>query len=221
MIERFIYLIFIFTLIVSCDDKSTGPDQSDITTDFSPPEVSLIIPDSIYVVSTGSDVNIAAEASDDEGLEQVNFFMNDQLLIEDFTSPYEYIWSTDDLLGHFDIYAQAIDINGNETISESVEIKVTFFVVHYPYPENYASGVERNISLTWLCLNPEGRDLVYDVYFGDSSVPPLVSGGQEEMFYQVSNLSYGTTYYWKIVADDGQTTEATRTWYFTTIEAPE
>jgi len=65
-----------------------------------------------------------------------------------------------------------------------------------PSPENHATGVLITADLEWsVCSNTDS----YDVYFGTSATPPLVSGDQEDNTYDPA-LSYGTHYYWKIVA---------------------
>ncbi|NQU05884.1 MAG: leucine-rich repeat domain-containing protein [Calditrichaeota bacterium] len=58
-------------------------------------------------------------------------------------------------------------------------------------------------TLTWSCSDPEGDALLYDVYFGTSASPPLVSSGQSYTIYPTDVLELNTTYYWKIVVDDG------------------
>lgn len=45
--------------------------------------------------------------------------------------------------------------------------------------------------------NPDGDTVTYDVYFGTSSPPPLVSSAQAAATYDPGTLSYSTTYYWR------------------------
>ena len=56
------------------------------------------------------------------------------------------------------------------------------------------------------------------MYFGTASNPPLVKSGLTEAKYDPGELSYGTTYYWKVVVKDnkGGATEGS-VWKFTTI----
>ncbi|GAG24577.1 unnamed protein product, partial [marine sediment metagenome] len=64
-----------------------------------------------------------------------------------------------------------------------------------------------------------GDTVTYDVYFGTSSIPPLVSNDQSGTTYDPETLSNNTKYYWKIVAEDnhGATTSGS-VWEFTTSE---
>lgn len=91
-----------------------------------------------------------------------------------------------------------------------------------PSPSNHATGVSIYVDLSWSGGDPDVGDTVtYDVYFGTSTPPPLVSNDQSATTYDLGTLNYGTTYYWKIVATDnhGATTEGP-IWDFTTQSAP-
>ena len=59
--------------------------------------------------------------------------------------------------------------------------------------------------------------MTYDVYFGTSSTPPLVSNDQSGTTYDPGTLAYNTQYYWKIVATDNHAASTTGPlWDFTT-----
>jgi len=87
-----------------------------------------------------------------------------------------------------------------------------------PSPANHATGVSINTDLSWTGGDPDAGDTVtYDVYFGTISSPPLVSTDQSETTYDPGTLSYGTKYYWKIVATDSHAASAEGPlWDFTT-----
>jgi hypothetical protein len=70
-------------------------------------------------------------------------------------------------------------------------------------PANHAIGVSINADLSWTGGDPDAGDTVtYDVYFGTTSTPPLVSNDQSGTTYDPGTLAYNTKYYWKIVARD-------------------
>jgi hypothetical protein len=72
-----------------------------------------------------------------------------------------------------------------------------------PNPVNYATSVDINADLSWTGGDPDSGDTVtYDVYFGTSSNPSIVSTGQSGTSYDPGAMSYNTKYYWKIVAKD-------------------
>jgi hypothetical protein len=70
-------------------------------------------------------------------------------------------------------------------------------------PEHGAAGVPVDADLSWTGGDPDAGDTVtYDVYFGTSSTPPLVSPDQSGTVYDTGTLAYNTKYYWQIVATD-------------------
>ena len=86
-----------------------------------------------------------------------------------------------------------------------------------PTPENGSEDNETNISLNWSCSDPDSDPLTYDVYFGATDNPPMVSEGQIDTSYNPEGLDYSQTYYWKIVAkDDHDHSTEGSVWSFTT-----
>jgi len=90
-----------------------------------------------------------------------------------------------------------------------------------PSPTNGATGISiQNITLSWSCSDPDGDALRYDVYFGTSTNPPRTAQDITSSSYTVNNLNYSTTYYWKIVAKDNETSTSGPIWSFTTQSQP-
>ncbi len=89
-------------------------------------------------------------------------------------------------------------------------------------PFNSTTHMPLNIDLRWTGGDPdEGDTVMYDVYL-DTVNPPLskVANGQIGTSYHASNLSYGTTYYWQIIARDNYDAEtAGAVWNFTTFSS--
>ncbi len=93
-----------------------------------------------------------------------------------------------------------------------------------PSPSDGATGVTFYPTLSWTCTDPDGDPLVYDVYLGTVTSPPLVSSNLTDSAYTSPGLFENTTYYWKIVArDGGGLTGESPVWSFTTTvnNAPE
>ncbi len=90
-----------------------------------------------------------------------------------------------------------------------------------PVPPDGAITDAVSILLTWTSGDPDGgHSVTYDVYFGMTQDPPLVSAGQAPATYDPGVLSGGTVYYWRIVATDnlGASTEGPL-WQFETCDA--
>lgn len=90
-----------------------------------------------------------------------------------------------------------------------------------PHPEDGATDVDLTVTLSWTCGDPNPGDvLTYDLYFGTEENPPLLVEDLTDTFYEVTNLEYGTTYYWRVVASDGMFETSGPVWHFTTKYEP-
>jgi VCBS repeat-containing protein len=86
-----------------------------------------------------------------------------------------------------------------------------------PDPSDGETNVNVEIILGWTGGDPDGDDVTYDVYFGDSSPPPLVFDNQTSTNYNPGTLELYTTYYWQIVAwDENGVSTSGPIWSFTT-----
>ena len=137
--------------------------------------------------------------------------------------------------GIFTVIVDGEDYLANETLVTEHNVYVYYIDLHVwtseenhppdkpsnPSPANGSTGVEINVTLSWQCSDPDGDNLTYDVYFGTSDDPPKVSSNQSATTYNLSNLQYSTTYYWKIVAWDehGEKNES-ELWTFVTEAEP-
>lgn len=89
-----------------------------------------------------------------------------------------------------------------------------------PSPGNHSLDAARDSTLTWNCSDPDGTQLMYNVSFGDSYPPDLVASGINATYFDPA-LDYNTTYYWRVVASDGNLTSDSGIWAFTTIAPDE
>lgn len=86
-------------------------------------------------------------------------------------------------------------------------------------PSDKATMVALSQTLQWSASDPDLDLLYYDVYFGTTENPPLVSSKQNSYIYNPGGLEEKTTYYWRIVVSDGKLTNPeSNVWSFTTIE---
>lgn len=91
-----------------------------------------------------------------------------------------------------------------------------------PNPSNNATGVSTSPTLTWICTDPDGDPLTYDIYFGTSNNPTtLIATNLTTESISRTGLTQGTTYYWKVVAKDNQgNIIGGNIWSFTTESTP-
>ena len=90
-----------------------------------------------------------------------------------------------------------------------------------PSPKNGTTGVDIEVVLSWDCSDPDGDDIVYDIYFeADDETPDiLIADDITETTFDPGILDYGTIYYWQIVAiDEHSASTQGPIWNFTTVE---
>ena len=84
-------------------------------------------------------------------------------------------------------------------------------------PVNGIAPYFTNTTLKWSCTDPDNDLLKYDIYFGASQDPPIISKDKTTNSYTPEKLELNTTYYWKIIAKDNQDHSTTGDlWSFTT-----
>lgn len=83
-----------------------------------------------------------------------------------------------------------------------------------PWPATGATGLNLTVTLAWAASDTATS---YDVYFGDSSKPPLIATIASKSRFAVGPLNSGAKYYWKVVAKNAAGANASPTWSFTTL----
>ncbi len=112
--------------------------------------------------------------------------------------------------------------NDNLTDSKTKTVRVGNYPPYEPsnpIPPDGATNISIEVTLNWVCGDPDPGDKVtFDVYFGTTTPPQKVASNVTE--YNPGILDFNTTYYWQIVAWDnyGASTEGP-VWSFTTIPA--
>ena len=87
-----------------------------------------------------------------------------------------------------------------------------------PSPVNGSTGVAVNVTLDWAdCANASS----YYVYY-DTSLNPYngVVVSTNNSSYQLTQLPYGATFYWRVEAVNNCSTNSSDIWRFTTVSAP-
>jgi uncharacterized protein (TIGR02145 family) len=121
-----------------------------------------------------------------------------------------------DAVVYSDVYYKSSGFSVRCVLGEYVNQPPT--IPSNPQPINGAIDQPVNTTLSWTCTDIENDPLTFDVYFGATNPPSLVSSGQTAADYNPGLLDNSTTYLWKIVAHDNQTnTTEGPVFTFTTI----
>ncbi len=80
-----------------------------------------------------------------------------------------------------------------------------------PVPDNNSTGVPINATLSWV---GDANATGYDVYFGRSDPPPLVSSNQPGLTYTPATLDTMAMYYWRVASRMGSTVMTGPPWSF-------
>ncbi len=85
-------------------------------------------------------------------------------------------------------------------------------------PSNGSFGVPVDDDLTWTGGDSQcsGLTATYDVYFGNTTPPPLIQSNVTSKTFDPGTLSPDTDYYWRIVATDDNGSTSSETWSFAT-----
>ena len=86
-----------------------------------------------------------------------------------------------------------------------------------PAPASGVASVSVTAAISWTASTNATQ---YDVAFGTTNPPAIVSSNQTVTTYQPAARTAGTTYYWQIVAKGGGGSTSGAIWSFTTALAP-
>ena len=71
-----------------------------------------------------------------------------------------------------------------------------------PSPADGGALDSVSIELSWICSDPNGDPLTYDIYLDTSSTPEVLVATVDTTSYAPVGLHYNSTYYWQVVATD-------------------
>ncbi|MEM2174762.1 MAG: Ig-like domain-containing protein, partial [Candidatus Micrarchaeia archaeon] len=116
----------IHTITVKGKDlaENEGIASIQVNVDNTPPSVSITSPTDGEIVS--GDVTIEVSADDTNGIQKVEFYIDNVKVGDDSSSPYTYTWNTDNLQYNstHTIKAIAYDIAGNKKESSVITVKI-------------------------------------------------------------------------------------------------
>ena len=184
---NFITYPLILAFILSCENiNMDNPNSLDET----PPLVHITYPANQSTLSGA--VLITAYAFDDNELESVKLYLDDVMILQSDTGPYQFNWNTlmyeDDQ--NYILSATAEDSSGNKTFSKSIQVKIDNFdnikpdgVFLYPSTGQILNGIVE------ISLQAEDND-------GIDYINLFVNGDSLGVFNEQENIDDYYNYYW-------------------------
>ncbi len=125
MHQRSLYLLLLslVLIVINCTK-----DFSTLSDDEKPyigiPLVSIVYPANNSEFPEDTVITIKADASDNESVKEVKFYINGELEYTDYMDPYEYEWDVYSKAGNYTIQVNAYDVNNNIGTSEVIFISI-------------------------------------------------------------------------------------------------
>ena len=184
---NFITYPLILAFILSCENiNMDNPNSLDET----PPLVHITYPANQSTLS--GTVLITAYAFDDNELESVKLYLDDVMILQSNTGPYQFNWNTlmyeDDQ--NYILSATAEDSSGNKTFSKSIQVKIDNFdnikpdgIFLYPSTGQILNGIVE------ISVQAEDND-------GVDYINLFVNGDSLGVFNEQQNIDDYYNYYW-------------------------
>ena len=208
---------------ITVNDGNEGSDSASfvisVYNDNNPPEID--IPDQRMAEGENLSLDLLNYAHDEDGDELSFELVSGVGQVAGNTYSYSADYASS---GEYTVIIAVTDTKG---ASDSSEFLLTVdntnrppVVPFNPQPSDQETGVPTDTTLSWSCTDPDGDGLLFDVYFGTKSNPPLFAKGVSGTSRSVGTLKPETTYYWKINVTDGTDTVEGPVWTFKTLVPP-
>ncbi|EIV8466161.1 TPA: Ig-like domain-containing protein [Vibrio vulnificus] len=110
--------------IATDNDNNVSESVVNVTVSDQALVVTLTSPTAGQTVGLGKNVTLSADATSlTSAIKQVDFVVNGSVIATDNSAPYSVSW-TPAAIGNFTVSAQAVDLAGNQALSEAAAIKV-------------------------------------------------------------------------------------------------
>lgn len=203
MKKRMMFIVLtvaVLCIIFSCSKDSTDP------TDSEAPFVAITHPANNSEFPEGTEITIIADATDNEEVKEVRFYIDGEFASLDETEPYEYIWDTGNTRDtDHTIYALAYDNSENNSISNTIFITLS--------PTEPVIDVDGNVYQTLVFGNQEWmvENLKVTHYSNGDPIPHVTDDGawistSLDAYCVYDNTpsnadTYGNLYNWYTVDD--------------------
>ncbi|MFA4907305.1 MAG: FISUMP domain-containing protein [archaeon] len=183
-----------FFLFVSCEKDATKPPEE--------PEVKLVSPVKNEVLIDSVSVEITA--TDDKGITQVEFIVDNEVAKTWIMSPYVYTWNVTDLSdsSEHSVYARAYDADGN--VSTTPVVKVLVMLLSAPTNLSAQTVSDTQILLTWQDNSKIEDGFRIERKEEDGNYFQIAEVSANVNSFDDAGLTYGTNYYYRVRAFTSQ-----------------
>ncbi len=237
----YLLLLIVATLFIfACSDDEDPKNQTiEVEPDADNPIVNIFSPANNAIISVTDKINVDVYVVDAGEIAEVSLFVNGTLFNTITEMPWTFSWRQvsdalnvpDDIAddqGTYELTAKAVDVTGNESISNPVHVQLTHDNVPPTEPNNPSPAVESTDvqvvmpTLTWDSVDTDESDeLTFELLYGNN--PDLTDAievsGLTENEYQITgeNLPFETEFFWQVTARDGSYTVVSPVWNFFTV----
>ena len=179
-----------FSLFVGCERDVTKPPDE--------PEVKLVSPVKNEVLIDSVEVEITA--TDDKGITQVEFIVDNEIAKTWIMSPYSYTWNVTNLSDSSEhlVYAKAYDADGN--VSTTSVVKVSVRLLFAPSKLSAQTVSDTQILLTWQDNSKIEDGFRIERKEEGGSYVQIAEVGTNVTSFEDSGLTYGSNYFYRVRA---------------------
>jgi len=118
--------LYTLQLLVVLNDGQVRTAALPVTLDNEPPRIELLVPSAgdSYSLGEVDGITISVSATDEVGLEMVEFFAGGRRIGTTSSAPFSVEWTIPNRTGDYEIYARAVDAAGNRAESRRIQIKI-------------------------------------------------------------------------------------------------
>ena len=192
--------------VLDCSDVCGGTDTSCQETDTTLPSATILSPASGATVSEITTIEVYA--TDNVGIQKIEFYIADELKFTDTESPYEYEWNTSSYSDGVDytLIVRAYDIAGNMTIVAPILLTVDNTGKYPTTPTIYGRYEDSKFLLSWT-QNDDSDFASYTLYESSNadmtdSTAIYTSDSNQNISYEVTGIGADTRRYYRLIITD-------------------
>lgn len=161
------------------------------------PSVTLSSPTNGANFAAGATINLAATASDSNGVAKVEFFAGTTKLFEDVSPPFQFTWGSPPS-GSYPVFAVATDNDGFTNKSTAASITVGPVLTQLQRGPYLQLGTPTGITIRWRTDLAENSRVVYGTNLANLNLTNLVATVVTNHEVRLTNLQPDTRYFYAV-----------------------